>query len=297
MMKNTKGITLVALVITIIILLILAGVGIQAITQTNLFYKAKQSKNATENAQREENEILDDYENKINISTNGLTRENNTKSIIKVYLDGNEIEDLPNKNLGYMVIEISCTNGATAKYDYSNGTIQITNISTKDTECTIKFSSKSIFTEIKQNLGNIEKLEKMFNTPGFVSKAFEVQNARELMYENYNIIEPILANSDTAFNELKNFSQCILVSKSGRYKNFYDGKAFVLGFSCSGDSYGNYSAENFLSGNFYWNPSGYYSNTGLDYKVNKFAPNININGIWGTSINWDNQMYVKFIKI
>ena len=37
--KTNKGITLVALVVTIIILLILAGVGIQAITNTSIFEK------------------------------------------------------------------------------------------------------------------------------------------------------------------------------------------------------------------------------------------------------------------
>ena len=50
-----KGITLVALVITIIILLILAGISIQTLTQTGLFENAKQAKNATENAQKYEN--------------------------------------------------------------------------------------------------------------------------------------------------------------------------------------------------------------------------------------------------
>ena len=55
------GITLVALVITIIILLILAGVTITTLTQTGLFENAKQAKNATENAQKEENKILDNY--------------------------------------------------------------------------------------------------------------------------------------------------------------------------------------------------------------------------------------------
>ena len=39
MMKNTKGITLVALVITIIILLILATISIQSLTNTGLFQK------------------------------------------------------------------------------------------------------------------------------------------------------------------------------------------------------------------------------------------------------------------
>ncbi len=64
--RKEYGITLVALVITIIILLILAGISIQALTQTNLFNKAKQAKNATENAQKEENKILSEYMNKMN---------------------------------------------------------------------------------------------------------------------------------------------------------------------------------------------------------------------------------------
>ena len=64
--KNIKGITLVALVVTIIILLILAGVAITTLTQTGLFENAKQAKNATENAQIEEDTILGSYENKIN---------------------------------------------------------------------------------------------------------------------------------------------------------------------------------------------------------------------------------------
>ena len=60
-MKHNSGITLVALVITIIILLILASISIQALIQTNLFNQAKQAKNATENSQKEENEILSEY--------------------------------------------------------------------------------------------------------------------------------------------------------------------------------------------------------------------------------------------
>lgn len=67
------GITLVALVITIIILLILAGVAITALTQTGLFENARQAKNATENAQIEENVILGSYENKINEVTGGVS--------------------------------------------------------------------------------------------------------------------------------------------------------------------------------------------------------------------------------
>ena len=61
MHNKNKGITLVALVITIIILLILAGVAISALTQTGLFDNAKQAKNA----QNKEEGILNEYEKEI----------------------------------------------------------------------------------------------------------------------------------------------------------------------------------------------------------------------------------------
>ena len=53
-------------ILNIIILLILAGVAITALTQTGLFENAKQAKNAMENAQTKENAILEGYANEIN---------------------------------------------------------------------------------------------------------------------------------------------------------------------------------------------------------------------------------------
>ena len=52
--KNIKGITLVALVITIVILLILAGISIQAITNTGLFANAKSASEESKYANAEE---------------------------------------------------------------------------------------------------------------------------------------------------------------------------------------------------------------------------------------------------
>ena len=46
--NNPKGITLVALVITIVILLILAGISISALTNTGLFAKATDAKVKTQ---------------------------------------------------------------------------------------------------------------------------------------------------------------------------------------------------------------------------------------------------------
>ena len=62
LIEKNKGITLVALVITIVILLILAGISISALTNTGLFGKAKEAKKASENAEKEQNKILGEYE-------------------------------------------------------------------------------------------------------------------------------------------------------------------------------------------------------------------------------------------
>lgn len=65
-MKSQKGITLVALVITIIILLILAGITVATLSGDNgLFNRAKQAKNNTLDAQNAENEAIKSYNNAI----------------------------------------------------------------------------------------------------------------------------------------------------------------------------------------------------------------------------------------
>ncbi len=87
-MKNDTGITLVALVITIIILLILAGIGITALTQPGLFEKAKESKEITENAIENENFTLGKYENTINQLTN--SRSSNLNIEVKSIINSND---------------------------------------------------------------------------------------------------------------------------------------------------------------------------------------------------------------
>ena len=81
--KKEYGITLVALVITIIILLILAGVAINALTQTGLFENAKQAKNITENAQKDENKKLGEYSSKINEYISGTSRDEASSEVLK----------------------------------------------------------------------------------------------------------------------------------------------------------------------------------------------------------------------
>ena len=75
--RKQKGITLIALVITIIILLILAGISISALTNQGLFKNAKAAQNATEKAEKEQGQRLNEYEDEINkyLSNNDKTEE------------------------------------------------------------------------------------------------------------------------------------------------------------------------------------------------------------------------------
>ena len=65
--KNT-GITLIALVVTIIVLLILAGVSISMLTgQNGILNRASEAKEKTEDVQKDEDEKMQGYESAINM--------------------------------------------------------------------------------------------------------------------------------------------------------------------------------------------------------------------------------------
>ena len=78
--KNRKGITLIALVITIIVLLILAGVSIAMLTgQNGILTQAQRAKSETENAAKNEAVILDEYNKYLNNAVGGGIVEGGTK--------------------------------------------------------------------------------------------------------------------------------------------------------------------------------------------------------------------------
>ena len=82
--KENKGITLVALVITIIILLILAGITISSLTNTGLFAKAKEARDKTQNAAENQAKTLNEYEDELNKYISGTTGEKAEKLADKV---------------------------------------------------------------------------------------------------------------------------------------------------------------------------------------------------------------------
>ena len=101
-MKNSKekGITLIALVITIIILLILAGISIASLTGSGLFGRAKDAKQKSENGQEKENITLSEYENELDKYTSG-------SKTYKAYNIGDEVTV---GNEKFYVIKTSGTN-------------------------------------------------------------------------------------------------------------------------------------------------------------------------------------------
>ena len=108
--NNTKGITLVALVITIIILLILATISIQSLNNTGLFKNAQKAKDETQNAAENQTKLLNEYEDELNKYISGNEKKlqadgswNTSKKVNSPQLmegmtgiywdkDGNEIE-------------------------------------------------------------------------------------------------------------------------------------------------------------------------------------------------------------
>lgn len=79
--KKEKGITLVALIVTIVILLILAGISISTLTNTGIFGKAKEAQKVSENAEKEQKNILSEYEDEIynNTSTSKVEKVSDSK--------------------------------------------------------------------------------------------------------------------------------------------------------------------------------------------------------------------------
>ncbi len=73
MFNSQKGITLVALVITIIVLLILAGVTISLVLNNGLIDRAQNSVQVYDNAQQNEMEQLNHAENVFNAYYTNLT--------------------------------------------------------------------------------------------------------------------------------------------------------------------------------------------------------------------------------
>lgn len=82
-MKKQKGITLIALVVTIIVLIILAGVSIRLVLGDNgIVQKAMLGKENMEKAQKEEDEALLAFSNEMDLHIASSSRANATETLL-----------------------------------------------------------------------------------------------------------------------------------------------------------------------------------------------------------------------
>ena len=121
--NKDRGITLVALVITIIILLILATISIQSLTNTGLFQKAQEAKEKTQNAEENQAKTLNEYEDELNKYISGTISkqpvkkvEDNIGSVLST-TDNTELQDAYGNKIvvpaGFKIVSNSDTNNAT----------------------------------------------------------------------------------------------------------------------------------------------------------------------------------------
>ena len=88
---DEKGITLIALVVTIVVLLILAGISINLVLGDNgIIKKAKEAKTAQEQGWNNDIDAMDNYEKYIDESVNGNSEDEDTGDMVyaKLYDDG-----------------------------------------------------------------------------------------------------------------------------------------------------------------------------------------------------------------
>ena len=120
--NGQKGITLVALVITIIILLILATISIQSLTNTGLFQKAQEAKEKTQNAEENQAKTLNEYEDELNKYISGTVEERKDpiKEVANKVLsttDNTELQDAYGNKIvvpaGFKIVSDSTTSNAT----------------------------------------------------------------------------------------------------------------------------------------------------------------------------------------
>ena len=120
--NKDRGITLVALVITIIILLILATISIQSLTNTGLFKNAQKAKDETQNAAENQAKTLNEYEDELNKYISGTVEERKDpiKEVANKVLsttDNTELQDAYGNKIvvpaGFKIVSYSTTSNTT----------------------------------------------------------------------------------------------------------------------------------------------------------------------------------------
>ena len=241
--EKCKGITLVALVITIVILIILAGISISTLTNTGIFQKAKDAKKAGENAEKEQNAILSEYEKEMDQYGNNTLVSNFNSGKVKI---GDYVSYKPDKaSTDKILEELGVYSGTTANttetllqeldlkwriLDIKDGKVRL--ISAEPTKSTITlFGAKGY----NNSVYLIDKTCKtLYNNSKLASNVqnLKIEDIQEHLKYNYKQYENL--NVDTGkyggtkeFTENKNYP-CIFAKERNAWVDGKEGKELGL---------------------------------------------------------------------
>ena len=100
------------------------------------------------------NEAQDDNQGKLFKTIIKINESNESEGVFSdhgtyqmlAYIDGNATSNMPTKNTGYTVDNISCTNGATGSWNYANWALTINN-NTSSTVCSVYFNETKTYVD------------------------------------------------------------------------------------------------------------------------------------------------------
>lgn len=187
-MNNKRGITLVALVITIVILLILAGISIIGLTKTGVLKNAELAKEEYQKSvKKEENDL-----NKINEYIKG-NRENNAKESELIQEVTFEVIETKGTSIKVQInVKETNENDARGYFVYINDEV----VAVKD-ENTIKIEKLNIATEYKIKCGVIDKNGNIKESSENKVQTLE----KEVLYDGVDssIFEPFRVDSASSY--------------------------------------------------------------------------------------------------
>ena len=203
--EKNKGITLVALVITIVILLILAGISISVLTNTGIFQKAKDAKKKSEEATKKEQSLLYGYEDELSKYTSNDRWDGkvNKPELMTGMTAIKFIE--PTANAAGSVVKV---NDSSKKDWYNYDDKNWANAQTKDGSMWVwipRYAYKITYkdTSNKEQGGTIEVVFLVGTTVNYYDKDGQLQTAkRQADATNDYVVHPSFTNG--ASNNFKN---------------------------------------------------------------------------------------------
>lgn len=213
-LKEIKGITLVALTITIIILIILAGVTILQLTKNGLLNNVEIAKEKAENAQAKEDEILQGYDYIINTGYRGEEVTFKTATTLPIIISNiledsftiniKNVEDIKYKTLKYYVNE-------TVVYTGTDSSFNVTEINGQKIKANETYNVFVLAEPFMVNVATIpsDNVDSWLACIGYNNNGkYSLDNIQELFANEELLID--LITSDSAFDYLTASTEKIL---------------------------------------------------------------------------------------